>query len=138
MLPHLSHDDGKKLDIAFAYQNEVNSYVRGKTASPIGFWHFSRHTKHETPANCSKDAFNLRWDMDWFQIFNNDSLKLEPKRTAFAIRYLTENAERFGVTKVLLEPHLKQRFALRSNKVKFQGCHAARHDDHFHFQIRLK
>ena len=33
-------------------------------------------------------------------------------------------------------PHLKARLGLNSNKVRFHGCHAVRHDDHFHVQLK--
>ncbi len=138
LLPHLSHDDGKKLDIAFKYSDQSGNYLKSKTASPIGYWHFSRHEEGEESAQCPEQHVSLRWDMDWFQLFNDSEARLEPKRTAFALRYLSQNAERLGVTKILLEPHLKQRFGLTSDRVRFQGCRAARHDDHFHFQIKLR
>ena len=40
MLPHLSHDDGRKLDFAFYYVDQVGEYRRGAVASPIGYWAF--------------------------------------------------------------------------------------------------
>jgi hypothetical protein len=39
------------------------------------------------------------------------------------------------VQKMLIEPHLKARLRLQSSKVRFQGCGAARHDDHVHVHI---
>ncbi len=42
---------------------------------------------------------------------------------------------RFGLEKVLLEPHLVRRLGLSSPLLRFQGCRAARHDDHLHLQI---
>jgi hypothetical protein len=41
-----------------------------------------------------------------------------------------------SIEKVFIEPHLKNRLQLTSPKVRFQGCHAARHDDHVHVQVR--
>jgi len=38
--------------------------------------------------------------------------------------------------KLLIEPHLKNRMNLSNNKIRFQGCHAVRHDDHIHHQIK--
>ncbi|MDJ0612382.1 MAG: hypothetical protein QNJ29_01800 [Rhizobiaceae bacterium] len=137
MLPHISHDDGKKLDIAFKYKDHNGKYVRGKTASPIGYWHFSRARKGEVFAQCPSQWLTLRWDMRWFQVFNDAELRLEPKRTATAIKFLTKNSQRFGIERILLEPHLKQRFWSKSDRIRFQGCRAARHDDHFHFQIKV-
>lgn len=39
------------------------------------------------------------------------------------------------VGKVFIEPHLKVKFGAESEKVRFQGCRAARHDDHIHVQL---
>ena len=36
----------------------------------------------------------------------------------------------------LLEPHLKKRLRLEARRIQFQGCRAARHDDHMHIQMR--
>jgi hypothetical protein len=40
-----------------------------------------------------------------------------------------------AIGKILLEPHLRDRLGLTSSKIRFQGCNAARHDDHLHLQL---
>jgi hypothetical protein len=40
-----------------------------------------------------------------------------------------------NVSKVFIEPHLKNRLNLNHSKIRFHGCRAVRHDDHIHFQI---
>jgi hypothetical protein len=42
----------------------------------------------------------------------------------------------YGVDKVFLEPHLTSSLGLAAPAVRFQGCRAARHDDHIHVQIQ--
>jgi len=42
LLPHLSHDDGAKLDIAFYYVDKEGAYRRGALRSPIGYWAFEQ------------------------------------------------------------------------------------------------
>jgi len=43
ILPHLSHNDGNKIDIAFYYGDpSIGQYLRGKAKSPIGYWGFER------------------------------------------------------------------------------------------------
>ncbi|MEM8591833.1 MAG: hypothetical protein AAGF13_04835 [Pseudomonadota bacterium] len=37
LLPHLSHDDGEKLDLAFYWQDAEGTYLPGASRSPIGF-----------------------------------------------------------------------------------------------------
>lgn len=55
-----------------------------------------------------------------------------PARMRFALDWLNRDPR---VGKVLLEPHLKAQFAPGAGKIRFQGCHAARHDDHIHLQL---
>ena len=40
LLPHLSHGDGRKLDIAFFYQSAGGRNPIEETRSPIGYWAF--------------------------------------------------------------------------------------------------
>lgn len=74
--------------------------------------------------------------MGWFQPFVRNDLTLDSARTATMLRWLVDEGAENGVEKVLLEPHLRARFALPPGLVRFQGCRAARHDDHVHFQVR--
>ena len=48
--------------------------------------------------------------------------------------FMSRHDEVFSHT-LLLEPHLKTRLKLEKyDKIRFQGCRAARHDDHIHVQ----
>jgi hypothetical protein len=40
MIPHLSHDDGEKLDFAFFYTDPAGTYLPGQTRSPLGYFAF--------------------------------------------------------------------------------------------------
>ena len=42
MFPHLSHADGRKLDVAFLYESEDGQSAFGATRSPIGYWAFEQ------------------------------------------------------------------------------------------------
>jgi hypothetical protein len=125
LVPHLSHDDGKKLDFAFFYQDETG-YLPGRTASPIGYFAFERG-----PEACPPAWPTLRWDMGWFQPLVRD-LDLEPRRTAALIRALAEDPR---VARIFVEPPLVARLGVAGDKLRFQGCRAARHDDHIHAQL---
>lgn len=39
------------------------------------------------------------------------------------------------VMKIFVEPHLQRKLGAYDAKIRFQGCRAARHDDHIHFQL---
>ncbi len=118
LLPHLSHDDGRKVDIALYYE--------GPLRSPFGYFAFE-----QGPTGCSKIWATLRWDLDWLQPIFPD-VPLDEERTRRAIRFLAKQSK---VEKLFVETHLQERLGLSFTKVRFQGCRAARHDDHIHFQV---
>lgn len=125
LLPHLSHDDGDKVDLAFFYRNETG-YLPGATRSPIGYFAFE-----PGPTDCTPRWPTLRWDFDAVQPLWRD-YKLDEARTATVLKILS-NDERIG--KTLVEPHLVQSLRVAHPRIRFQGCRAARHDDHIHLQL---
>lgn len=135
MLPHLSHSDAKRIDLSFFYVDGAGIYQPLKTPSPVGYWAFIDPVQDEPqPCQGRRDIASLRWNMAWFQPLLS---QMQPDfvRTRFMLRWLTDEGPRYGVRRILLEPHLKQRFMPVSNIVRFQGCRAARHDDHVHIDI---
>lgn len=134
LAPHLSHDDGRKLDLAFFYAAPDGTYRPESLRSPIGYWAFEQPGPAD-PQPCIEPRWlTLRWDMALLQGLYPDR-PLEPERTRAALAWLLTEGPRFGLEKILLEPHLVRRFGLSSPLLRFQGCRAARHDDHLHLQI---
>jgi hypothetical protein len=133
LLPHLSHDDGEKVDLALFYR-DASGYLAGATRSPVGYFAFeddsSTALAGETQ-NCPEVWLTLRWDFAVLQRAWPDYV-LEPKRTALLLQVLMQDAR---VGKVFVEPHLKRRLGVEDQKLRFQGCRAARHDDHIHLQL---
>jgi len=125
LLPHLSHNDGRKVDLAFYYQNE-EGYLPAVTRSPIGYFAFE-----DGPTACPDVGLTLRWNMAWLQNLWPDYTP-EPDRMKKRLELLTADSR---VGKVFIEPHLTQSYGVTSDKIRFQGCRAARHDDHIHFQL---
>jgi hypothetical protein len=136
LLPHLSHDDGRKADLAFYYKGRAGTYRRGVLASPLGYWAFEKSRPGDPQPCAGGSLFSLRWDMTWFQPLVRDDVRLDQERTKAALAWLTTEGQRHGVTKILLEPHLKARLGLTGDRIRFQGCRAARHDDHIHVESR--
>ena len=131
LAPHLSHDDGNKLDIAFYYARE-GEYAPAVLRSPIGYWAFEDPSDDERQP-CRGRFSALRWEQAWFQIFTRDDLSLEDGRTRTALIWLQRDGR---ARRAFLEPHLVDRLRLDPSFVRFQGCNAARHDDHFHIELR--
>jgi hypothetical protein len=135
LLPHLSHKDGRKVDLAFYYHDTDGRYVPGATKSPIGYWAFEQAPDGYVPPCARSSGWKtLRWDMRWFRVFNSD-LQLDKDRTSEALRWLTTTGRKAGLSRILLEPHLKRTLRATGDIVRFQGCRAARHDDHIHIEI---
>lgn len=126
LLPHLSHDDGEKADLAFFYRND-GKYIAGATRSPIGFFAFE-----EGPTQCPDVWPTLRWDLDRLQPLWQQ-YETDIPRNAAILNVLASDTR---VGKIFIEPHLQSRFGVSHPKIRFQGCRAARHDDHIHFQLK--
>lgn len=128
LLPHLSHDDGEKLDLAFHYASADGGYLPGQTRSPLGYFAFAAL---DAPEDCPPVALTLRWRMQWTQPWFA-ALEVEPLRTTALVRALLADPR---VGKVFLEPPLAAAWGLVDAKLRFQGCRAARHDDHIHVEL---
>jgi murein endopeptidase len=125
LLPHLSHDDGEKVDLAFFYQADGGP-LGTRTRSPVGYFAFE-----DGPTQCPMVWRTLRWNLRWLRPLW-PGWSLDESRTSYLIRSLTRDDR---ISKVFVEPHLKDRLRLTSPKIRFQGCRAARHDDHIHVQL---
>lgn len=137
LLPHLSHADGRKLDLAFYYRDGTGRFLNGVTSSPIGYFAFEEPSPtDEQPCAGRDDWLTTRWDLAWLQpIF--PSYGIEPERMREAVSWLSRTGvAEYGVEKVFIEPHLTSSLGLAAPVVRFQGCRAARHDDHIHVQIQ--
>ena len=111
LLPHLSHDDGEKLDLAFAYADPTGAYVPGRTRSPIGYFAFEALAATDP---CPPVWLTLRWS--WQVPLRG--VHLEPARTTALVRALLADGR---VGKVFVEPALADRLGLADPKLRFQG-----------------
>jgi len=135
MLPHLSHRHGRDVDLAFFYlRRDAATPSPAGGSWPIGYWAYVLPRAGD-PQPCTARMVDLRWDLDWLQPAF-EGVRLDERRTAAMLRWLSDNASRYGIRKILLEPHLQRRLATDVRLVRFQGCRAARHDDHLHVQTR--
>lgn len=137
LLPHLSHNDGRKIDLAFYYLHLPAQQPTEDTPSRIGYGVYDDPKVNEVNYcnKCLKQGF---WQYDLLSHLLPQGAKGEyttdTKRTSRLLTLLAKNAH---TSKLFIEPHLKTRWQLdQFPKIRFQGCHAIRHDDHIHLQIR--
>lgn len=135
LIPHLSHKDGKKLDLAFYYRDATSGAPMDGAPSPIGYGVFSgpKGDEPNQPALCGKRNWQYGVMEKIVPQGKASKMYLDEKRTK-ELLVIFGNDNR--VKKMFIEPHLKQRFGLMGYaKVRFQGCHSVRHDDHAHIQL---
>lgn len=136
LLPHLSHDDGRKLDLAFIYkQKGSNRIIPSGAATLTGYGDCDLPKKGEKdqPARCLK-AGHWIYDITRRLAFRSrpSSIVVDDWRTGRLVKHIADDVK---IGKLFLEPHLVNRWGVAGGKVRFQGCHAVRHDDHIHIQL---
>ena len=137
LIPHLSHNDGKKLDLAFFYRSQLTQKASNTTPSFIGYGICEEPlpTEQDYAAQCAQKGY---WQYSWLQkVISQSNKKLfvvDEPRTKTMIQVFSEQTL---IEKLFLEPHLKKRWQLDTYpKIRLHGCRAVRHDDHLHVQIK--
>ncbi len=134
LLPHLSHNDGKKIDVSLIY--EENEKLTNKKPSVSGYGVFENPLEKEyNQIDICKEKGYWQYDFPKYVTLGtiNEDIKFSNKGTRDLARLILKQKE---VRKLFIEPHLKNRLGLTHKKVRFHGCQAVRHDDHIHFQLR--
>ncbi len=136
LLPYLSHNDGKKLDLAFCYLDKRTRKVINGAPSWMGYGvcEAPEPGEENMPARCAEKGY---WQYSLLKKLVSDKAHqhylFDQERTSYLIRLLSKEK---GIKKLFLEPHLKQRLGLAgTSKIRFHGCQAVRHDDHLHIQL---
>jgi len=134
LLPHLSHNDGRKVDLALVYENEKGTIIPVKK-SRTGYGVYAEPWVGEVnqTQQCKKKGY-FQYDYSKYVSFGavHQELIFSEKGTRILIDALLENRE---IQKIFIEPHLKSRLKLTDKRIRFHGCQAVRHDDHIHLQI---
>ena len=135
LFPHLSHNDGKKLDLSFCYLDTKTSKPTNKCPSFIGYGICEEPLPNEknTAAFCADKGY---WQYSFLTKIipqhNKQDLKFDRDKTRELVNLFVI---RSNIGKIFIEPHLKTRLNLTSDKIRFHGCQAVRHDDHIHVQL---
>jgi hypothetical protein len=133
LLPHLSHNDGRKIDLSFYYT--LDNKKGNLKPSNSGYGKYVEPTKSEfnQTRKCKSKGY---WHYDYTKFLSlggRNDLEFDINSTK---NLVTEITNELLTQKLLIEPHLKTRMGLSNSKIRFQGCHAVRHDDHIHYQIK--
>ncbi|WP_241448751.1 hypothetical protein [Aquimarina pacifica] len=135
LLPHLSHSDGKKIDVSLIYETPEGIISSSqKSMSGYGVFEPPKTKEFNQIAICLKNGY-LQYDFPKYVTFGkiNKNLSFSDAGTKRLIQgFLKSNL----LGKLFIEPHLKQRLRLNNTKVKYHGCQAVRHDDHIHLQLK--
>ncbi len=134
LLPHLSHNDGKKVDVSLMYQTIDGQFTNKKpSVSGYGVFEAPKKGEYDQIAICKKK--NWFYDFPKYLTFGkiNKNIEFSAQGTRDLVDLITKQR---AIGKVFLEPHLKNRLNLTNQKVRFHGCRAVRHDDHIHIQLR--
>lgn len=135
LLPHLSHNDGKKLDISLVYQDAEGSVVNDiPSRSGYGIFEGPQKGEYDQVLVCLDKGY---WQYDYAKYLTlgtmHKDLTMSTTATSSLVsQFLQENA----ISKVFIEPHLRSRMNLTHPKLRYHGCKAVRHDDHIHLQIK--
>jgi hypothetical protein len=135
LLPHLSHNDGKKIDLSLVYENQSGEIVNlQKSRSGYGVFVAPNGDETNQTQRC-KSAGYFQYDYPKYLTLGeiNEGLRFSEKGTKAMVSSILNSK---NVSKVFLEPHLVERLQIQHPKMRFHGCGAVRHDDHIHIQIK--
>lgn len=136
LIPHLSHNDGKKIDLSFFYNDSKTGQPINDAPSFIGYGicEEPKAGERNTADFCAENGY---WQYSFLKTILPQGSKSDftfNKEKTKTLVILIVNEEKIG--KVFIEPHLKSRLKLTSDKIRFHGCQAVRHDDHIHIQLK--
>ena len=130
MPPHLSHGDGRQIDLALFYEDRRGHALPKPPKAPDPRL-TPGYGAYEPPRpGTERVCAGQRTPHDRPDPPASRTWRLNEARTAELVRRLADDPR---VRRIFIEPHLKARLGFqREGKVRFAGCAAARHDDHIH------
>jgi hypothetical protein len=130
--PHISHSNGRKVDLTFAYTKNGKIMNAGSCTTGYGNFVAPRQGEHNQIEVCKSKGHYLYDASKYAGFGKRKNYVFDEANTKLIIEKLLENPE---TSRIYIESHLKQRLNIKSEKVRSTGCWAVRHDDHIHFQI---
>jgi hypothetical protein len=137
LLPHQTHNDGKKLDIAFYYTQAIDNQPISDSPSWLGYGvcEEPKAGEENRPEFCSDKG---EWQYNFMQRHiipqhRKSDFRFDAKKTTEMVRLFATDSH---VRIILIEPHLKARLGFQTNtKIRIPPCDAVRHDDHIHVVV---
>ena len=132
----LNRNDGKKLDFSFCYRDYKTGESTNECPSFIGCGICEEALPDEknTADFCVGKGFLLYTFMTKVIAQDNkQDFTLDIEKTRELVNLFSTQP---AIGNIFIEPHLKTRLNLTSDKIRFHGCQAVRHDDHIHVQLK--
>ena len=134
LLPHLSHNDGKKIDLSLIYETELGELsTKQKSVSGYGWFENPKSSEYNQIEICLTSGY-FQYDFPKYLTLGNinPALVFSEKGTKKLIEGILKSKD---LGKLFMEPHLKSRMNLTDDRIRYHGCRAVRHDDHIHVQL---
>ena len=134
--PHRKHEYGKAVDVAYFYKDRKTGKPTNKKLTYSGYGSFTEPQKGETnmPAQCEERGY-WQYELTQYTGFSplRTDLVLDEERSRYLLEYFAKGRR---TRRIFVEPHIEERLNLtKYKKLRFHGCQAVRHDDHFHLEI---
>ncbi len=135
LLPHLSHNDGKKIDLSMIYETKDGELTNTqKSRSGYGVFEDPKSNEYNQIEKCLNGGY-IQYDYPKYITFGriHEHLVFSEQGTRILIKSILKTKY---LGKLFIEPHLKKRMSLVDPKIRYHGCKAVRHDDHIHIQLK--
>lgn len=137
LIPHLSHNDGQKIDLSFQYLDATNRQPTTERPSWLGYGicEEPRAGEENQSEMCAEKG---EWQYNFMRRYiipqsRKSDFIFDANQTHDLVRFFVADTH---VNIVLIEPHLKKRLGFEQVvKVRRPPCEAVRHDDHIHVSI---
>lgn len=134
--PHRAHVDGKAIDFAFAYTDDRTEQPTRRAPNWLAYGRFEGPERREPnfPEDCRAEG-NWYYSLPQFLALRKfEHISVDNQACRQQVRFFARHR---AVKHIFIEPHLKQRWRLMGqSKIRFHGCKAMRHDDHYHVALK--
>lgn len=132
LLPHISHSNGRKVDLCFAYKKDGQYVDYGNSTTGYGNFIPPQQGESDLPGHCLSRGKHL-YDFAKYLQLGKKEIEFDITGTKLIMDELCKSDK---MIRIFLETHLVERLDLQDKRVRAAGCWAVRHDDHIHFQMR--